>query len=371
MDYALNELQLKYKNLAANFAKEQVKPVFAQLDKDQNYSGELVRNFAKAGLYNAFTTEKFGGEAHSPFCLALVFEEIAKVCGGAAFSFFANLQGAIPIYACGNDAQKQNFIPKLGRGEAIFAAAVYEPEINNTDLIKTTFTRENDGFVLNGTKTFVFGEADFYTVFATSSEGEQSFFVVEKSAKGLSFDVKDDKLGLKTAVSSRMKLENVKVPFSAKLEGKDGRMFAKMFLIISRLLVASISVGVSENAQELAIAYTKERKQFGSPVFEKQAVQFMLAENLGGMEAARALVYSAARSMENKIIGETDSAIAKLIACEVCAKTTTDAVQLFGGYGYMRDFPVEKHFRDAKTLQVLFGTSQFLKDLIGKQVAGK
>lgn len=371
MDYGLNEIQIHFRDLAKNFAQTNVKPVFDDLDKARTYSRDLVTGAAKAGLYGSFVPENFGGKTHSPMCVSLVVEELAKVCGGTAMSFLANLQGAIPILIGGNDSQKSNFIPKLNSGEAIYSLAVYEKEINDFNLVKTSFETDGDGFVLNGLKTLVIGEADFYTVLATNSEGKQAFFVVGKDAEGVSFSEKVHGLGLNTAISREMTLNNVKVSTDLKLGEKDGKAISEMILMASRLFVSALCVGVAEDAHNLSIGFIQTRNQFGSPVSEKQAVQFMLAENMSRIESSRAMVYATARAIQSGKRSATDSAMTKLIAGEACMLTTTDAVQLFGGYGYMRDYPVEKHFRDAKTAQILYGTIQTLKDFIGKIEARK
>ncbi|KAA3602853.1 MAG: hypothetical protein DWQ06_06690 [Calditrichaeota bacterium] len=366
MDYGLNEIQIHFRDLAKNYAETNVKPVFDELDKARAYSRDLVNGAAKAGLYGAFVPENFGGKTHSPMCVALVVEELAKVCGGTAMSFLANLQGAIPILMGGSDSQKSNFIPKLNSGEAIFSLAVYEKEINDLSLVKTNFEADGDGFVLNGVKTLVIGEADFYTVLATNSEGEKSFFVIAKDVDGVSFSENIHMLGLNTATTREMTLNNVKVSADSKLGGKDGKTMSEIILMASRLFMSSICVGVAEDAHHLAIGFIQTRNQFGNPVSEKQAVQFMLADNMSKIESSRAMIYATARAIQNGKKGVTDSAMTKLLAGEACMLTTTDAVQLFGGYGYMRDYPVEKHFRDAKTAQILYGTTQTLKDFIGK-----
>lgn len=371
MDYGFNEIQIHFRDLAKDFAKTKVKPVFEKLDKSRTYSRDLVNAAAKAGLYEAFIPQNFGGKTHSPMCIVLIIEEIAKVCGGVAMSFLANLQGAMPILTSANDEQKKNFIQKFNSGESIFSLAVYEKEINDLGLVKTNFEADGDGFTLNGTKTLVIGEADFYTVLATNSEGEQSYFVVAKDAEGVSFSENIHKLGLNTAITREMTLNNVKVSADSRLAEKDGKAISDLILMASGLFMASICVGVAEDAHNLAIGYTQTRNQFGNPVSEKQAVQFMLADNISKIESSRAMIYSTARAIENGTKGATDSAMTKLLAGEACMLTTTDAVQLFGGYGYMRDFPVEKHFRDAKTAQILYGTSQTLKDFIGKFEARK
>jgi butyryl-CoA dehydrogenase len=309
--------------------------------------------------------------------LAIVTEELSKACGGIAVCFAASALGTYPIILYGSDEQKQKYLPDLASGKKIAAFGLTEAAAgSDASAIQTTAKKDGDYYILNGTKQWITngGEAQTYTVVAMTDKSRgprgASAFIVEKGAPGFGFGKKEKKLGIRASATRELVFTDCKV-HKDNLLGREGLGFivAMKTFDQSRPGVASQAVGIAQGALDHAIKYAKERVQFGKPISSFQAIQHMLADMATQIEAARALVYSTARLVDS---GATKiskaSAMAKLFASDVAMKVTTDAIQILGGYGYMRDYPVEKYMRDAKITQIYEGTNQIQRNVIALEL---
>jgi butyryl-CoA dehydrogenase len=325
--------------------------------------------------------EKYGGIGGGLLDLCIATEEISRVDGGVAASYAASFLGMFPILLFGTEEQKKRYLPAIAKGEKLTAFALTEPEAgSDASAIKTYAKKEGNFYILNGTKHFITngGDADIYTVIAVTDKKKGprgiSAFIVEKGTEGFSFGKKEQKLGIRASSTRELIFNEAKVPEDNLLGDREGIGFIATMKTFdqSRPGVAAQAVGIAQGALELAIEYAHKRIQFGKPISSFQGIQWMLAEMATKIEAARSLVYSVA-SMIDK--GEKDvgaaSAMAKLFASDVAMEVTTEAVQIFGGYGYMRDYPVEKFMRDAKITQIYEGTNQIQKNIIALSLIKK
>lgn len=373
MDYLLTEEQIMVRDLARKIAQEKVKACAAELDEKEEFPWPIMKVLAEADLFGIYIEEKYGGMGKGVMELCLVTEELSRVCGGIAVCYAASALGAYPIILFGNDKQKQKYLPDLASGKKLAAFGLTEPNAgSDAGAIETTAKKDGDYYILNGTKHFITngGEAQVYTVVAmtdkTRGSRGASAFIVEKGTPGFSFGKKEKKMGIRASTTSELIFTDCRIP-KENLLGKEGMGFIitmKTF-DMSRPGVAAQALGIAQGALDLAVEYARQRQQFGKPISSFQGIQFMLADMATQVEAARALVYSVARMVDSgttKVAKE--SAMAKLFASDVAMKVTTDAVQIFGGYGYMRDYPVEKFMRDAKITQIYEGTNQIQRGII-------
>ncbi len=373
MDYLLTEEQIIIKDLAKRIADEKIRPQAAALDESEEFPWEIMKVLAESDLFGVYIPQEYSGTGGGVMELVLVTEELSKACGGVAVSFAASALGTFPILLYGNEAQKKKYLPDLAKGNKLAAFALTEAGAgSDAGAIQTTATPKGDFYYLNGTKQWITngGEAEVYTVVALTdrSKGARgaSAFIVEKGFEGFSFGKKEKKLGIRASATRELVFMDCKVP-RENLLAKEGMGFivAMRTLDMSRPGVAAQAVGIAQGALDLAVKYSKERVQFKQPISSFQGVQFMLADMATQVEAARALVYSVSRMIDKghtKIAKE--SAMTKLFASDVAMKVTTDAVQIFGGYGYMRDYPIEKYMRDAKITQIYEGTNQIQRSVI-------
>jgi alkylation response protein AidB-like acyl-CoA dehydrogenase len=317
--------------------------------------------------------------------LVLVTEEFSKACGGIALAFASTALGAMPILLSGSEEQKERFLPEIAAGKRLAGFALTEPQAgSDASGIRTTAIREGDHYVLNGLKQWITngGEAEIYTVIALTNPDKgargASTLVVEKGTPGFSFGKKEDKMGIRASATRELIFENCQVP-AENLIGREGTGFitAMRTFDASRPGVAAQALGMAQGALDLAIDWACERKQFGSRVSAFQGLRFLLADMATKVEAARALIYATARYIDSspKSRPTVYSAMSKLFASDVAMQVTTDAVQVFGGSGYMRDYPIEKFMRDAKITQIYEGTNQIQleeisKILVGEHIAG-
>ncbi|MCX7927507.1 MAG: acyl-CoA dehydrogenase family protein [Candidatus Omnitrophica bacterium] len=374
MNYLLTEEQKMIKELAHKIAEEKIRPVAAHYDKTEEYPWEIIKVLAEADLFGLFIPEEYGGLGTSVMNLCLATEELSRACGGIAVCYAASALGTFPIILYGNDAQKKKYLPDLAKGKKVAAFGLTEPEAgSDASAIKTTARKEGNYYVLNGTKHFITngGEAEIYTIIAMTDKSKgargASAFIVEKGMKGFSFGKKEDKLGIRASTTMELIFDNCKVP-AENLLGKEGMGFIitmKTF-DMSRPGVAAQALGIAQGALELAIRYARQRQQFGKPISSFQGIQWMLADMATEIEAARALVYAVARAIDagEKDIGSA-SAMAKLFASDVAFRVCDNALQIHGGYGYMKDYPIEKYLRDAKITQIYEGTNQIQRNIIG------
>ncbi|MFH1406817.1 MAG: acyl-CoA dehydrogenase family protein [Candidatus Omnitrophota bacterium] len=373
MDYLLNEEQVMIRDLARRVAEEKIVPVRAELDEKEEFPWEVMKTLAECDLFGVYIEEKYGGTGGGVMNLCVATEELSKACGGIAVSYAASALGTFPIVLYGTDAQKQKYLPDLAGGKKIAAFAITEAAAgSDAGAIQTTAKKEGDHYILNGTKQWITngGEAEVYTVIAMTDKSKgargASAFIVDKGTPGFEFDKKEKKLGIRASATRELVFTDCKIP-KENLLGKEGLGFivAMRTFDVSRPGVAAQAVGIAQGALDLAVKYSTERVQFGKPISSFQGIQFMLADMAMQVEATRALVYATARMIDS---GNTscskESAMAKTLASDVCMKVTTDAVQIFGGYGYMRDYPIEKYMRDAKITQIYEGTNQIQRGII-------
>jgi alkylation response protein AidB-like acyl-CoA dehydrogenase len=371
------DYQVELLNLARRIAEEKVRPRAAECDRTGEFPWDLVKVFTQAGFYGCYIDQKYGGTSGGVTELALVTEEISRACGGIALAVAATALGAFPIILAGTEAQKQRWLPAIAKGETLTAFCLTEPEAgSDASAMKTTARPDGDHYVLNGLKHFITnaGVAKVYTVIAStdSTKGVMgtSAFVVEEGTPGFSIGREEDKMGIRASQTREVIFENCRVP-KENLLGSPGRGFvvAMQTLDRSRPGVAAQALGIAQGALDLAVAYVKQRRQFGKSISEFQGVQWMLADMATEIESARALLYKAAAMIDSGVPGVGKlSAMAKLKCSDVAMRVTTDAVQLFGGYGYMKDYPIEKYMRDAKITQIYEGTNQIQRLVISREL---
>jgi len=380
LDYFLDELQSTVKQMARTIAEEKILPVRAQLDEMEEFPRAIMKDLADTDLLGVYIPEEYGGLGGGCFELCLVTEELSRVCAGVAVSYAANSLGSYTLLEYGSDKQKQRYLPDIARGKMLAAFALTEESAgSDASAIKTTATRTDKGYILNGTKLFITngGEADIYTVIALTDKERgvrgASAFLVEKDTPGFSFGRKEKKLGIRASATRELFFENCPVP-AENIIGREGAGFPMIMRLFdrSRPGIGAQAVGVAQGAMEAALEHAKNRIQFEHPIISFQAVQHMLANMATDIEAARALVYGAARNIDSGAKDfSMESAMAKVFASDVAMRVATDAVQILGGVGYMRDYPVEKMMRDAKITQIYEGTNQVLRNVIASELRKK
>jgi len=373
MDYLLTEEQTMIRDLARQIAVERIVPVRAELDEHNKFPTDVMKAIAQADLFGIYIPEEFGGLGKKSLELCIAVEELSKACVGVSTSYAANALGTYPILLNGSEAQKKKYLPDIAAGKKFVAFGLTEANAgSDASGVQTTAKLEGNEYVINGTKQWITngGEADIYTVIAITDKSKgargASAFIVEKGTPGFTFGKKENKMGIRASSTTELIFNNCRIP-KENLIAKEGMGFiiAMKTLDSSRTGVGAQGVGVAQGAIDEAIKFAKQRVQFGQPVTSFQAVQHMLADMQTQTEAARSLVYSVARFIDS---GAKDvsraSAMAKLFATDTAMKVTTDAVQVMGGSGYMKEYPVEKMMRDAKILQIYEGTNQIQRNVI-------
>ena len=373
MDYLLTEEQIMIRDLARQIAQEKIVPVRAELDEHNKFPTDIMKAMAQADLFGIFIPEEYGGLGKKSLELCIAVEELSKACLGVSTSYAANALGTYPILLNGSDVQKKKYLPNIAAGKKLVAFGLTEANAgSDASGVQTTAKLEGNEYVLNGTKQWITngGEADIYTVIAITDKSKgprgASAFIVEKGTPGFTFGKKENKMGIRASSTTELIFNNCRIP-KENLIAKEGMGFivAMKTLDSSRTGVGAQGVGVAQGAIDEAIKFAKQRVQFGQPITSFQAVQHMLADMQTQTEAARSLVYSVARFIDS---GAKDvsraSAMAKLFATDVAMKVTIDAVQVMGGSGYMKEYPVEKMMRDAKILQIYEGTNQVQRNVI-------
>jgi butyryl-CoA dehydrogenase len=375
MFYNYTEMQQHIINLCREIAKEKIVPVRAELDEKEEFPWEIIRILADAGLFGIYIPEQYGGLGGGNLDNCVAVEELSKYCIGVSVSFAASGLGCYPILLFGSDKQKAAYLPQIAAGKRLAAFGITEPEAgSDAGSIRTTARRDGNYYVLNGTKQWITngGEAEIYSIIAKTDKEKgargASAFVVEKGTPGFEFGKKEKKLGIRASATRELIFDECRIP-KENLLGREGLGFivAMKTFDQTRTGIAAQAVGLAQGALNEAIAYARERKTFGKPIISHQAVQHMLADMATQIEASRALTYAAANYADTnaKDIAKFSS-MAKLLSSDVCMRVTTDVVQIFGGYGYMRDYPVEKMMRDAKILQIYEGTNQIQRNVIGQ-----
>jgi len=332
-----------------------------------------MKDLADSDLFRIFIPEEYEGLGGGCLDLCLVVEELSRVCSSVAISYAATALGSFPLLEYGTEAQKQKYLPDIADGKKLTAFALTEPTAgSDAGAIKTTAERVEGGYIINGTKQFITngGEAEIYTVIALTDKARgargASALLVEKDTPGFSFGKKEKKLGIRASSTRELIFRNCLVP-EENLIGKEGLGFIMTLRVFdwTRPGIAAQAVGLAQGALEAAVDYARQRIQFGHPIISQPVVQNMLADMAIELEAARALTYAVARTIDSGAKHFTEeSAMAKVFASDMAMKVTTDAVQIFGGAGYMRDYPIEKMMRDAKIIQIYEGTNQILRNTI-------
>jgi alkylation response protein AidB-like acyl-CoA dehydrogenase len=381
MNFDLTEEQQILRDMVREFALKEVEPRAASIDADSAFPLDLFKRMAELGLMGIPFSEEYGGAGAGVLSYIITVEEIARVCGSTGLSLAAHCSlGTYPIYAHGSEQQKRKYLPMLTSGSTFGSFGLTEPNAgSDAGGTQTTARPDRDGFVLNGTKVFI-TNANHASVFvvtaktdlkATGSRGI-SAFILEKGMPGFKVNKGDEKLGTRGSDWGELVMEDVRVP-DANLLGKlnDGFKVFMDTLDGGRISIGAMALGIAQGALDKSIEYAKSRKQFGKPIGAHQAVAFMVADMATEVEAARHLVYHSARLKEAHRPFSRESAMAKLFASETAMRATSNAIQIHGGYGYLKDFPVERYYRDAQLTTIGEGTSEVQRLVISRQVLGR
>lgn len=357
----------------------EIAPRAAELDETAGFPQYAVDAFAKNGLLNCLLPAQYGGVELNMLTFSMVLEEIAKACAASALLLIAQTDGTLPILHGGSEALKEKYLRRLsGESKVLTAIAATEPSAGSDILsMRTRAARKGDKYIINGQKCFITNGsvADFFVVYAYTDISKKargiSAFVAEKSFPGLGYGKNENKMGMRGSINSELIFENMEVP-AENLIGREGDGFVNLMktLALSRLLCASQAVGIAQGALNYAIDYARQRVQFGKPIASLAPIQFMVADMAAGVESARLLTHKAAHMFDE---GEADqagvlAAMAKFTASDTAMRVTTDAVQILGGYGYMKDYPVERMMRDAKLTQIYTGTNQIMRLVAGREL---
>jgi butyryl-CoA dehydrogenase len=375
VDYFLTEEQQMIQDTAREIAEKKVVPIRAELDEKGEFPHEIMRICGESDLFGLHIPEEYGGFGGGIFESVLAIEELSKACIGVSVSFAGSALGAYPILLLGSDEQKKKYLPDIASGKKLGAFGLTEANAgSDAGGIQTTARLEGNEYVINGTKQWITngGEAGIYTIIAMTDKNKgsrgASCFIVEKGAPGFSFGKKEDKMGIRASATRELVFEDCKIP-KGNIISREGMGFiaAMKTLDKSRPGIAAQGVGLAQGALDEAVNYARKRVQFGKPIISFQAVQHMLADMAMQTEAARALTYAVSKYIDSnpKDISK-ESAFSKLYASDVAMKIAVDAVQVFGGYGFMKEYPVEKMMRDAKVLQIYEGTNQIQRNVIGQ-----
>lgn len=385
MNYFLTEEQQMIKDLAKRIADEKIAPRALELDETGEFPWDLMKIIADADLFGVYLPEEYGGLGGGVFEQCLVVEELSRACSGVAVSYAASGLGCMPILVLGSDEQKKKYLPDIASGKRLAAFAATEANAGSDPAgMETSAVLDGDHYVLNGTKQWITngGEAEIYTVMAVTNKSKGargiSCFIVEKGTPGFSFGKKENKMGIRASATRELIFSDCRVPKENLLGGKEGIGFIATMKTFDRTRpgIGAQAIGIAQGALDAAVKYARERKQFGQSISSFQGLQFMLADMATQLEAARALVYATAKMIDAGASNfSKESAMAKLFASDTAMKVTVDAVQVFGGYGYMKEYPVEKMMRDAKITQIYEGTNQIQRQIIAleliKELASK
>ena len=375
MDYFLTEEQQMIRDLARQIAEEKIVPVRAELDETGEFPWEIIKVLAQSDMLGLFIPEEYGGLGKGCLELCIAVEELSRACVGVSTSYAANALGTFPLLLFGTDDQKKKYVPEIAAGKKLVAFGLTEANAgSDAGGIQTTARLDGDYYVLNGTKQWITNGsvADVYTIIAITDKSKgprgSSAFIVEKGTPGFSFGKKENKMGIRCSITTELVFDNCHIP-KENIIGKEGMGFivAMKTLDASRTGVGAQGLGVAQGAFDEAVKFARQRVQFGHPIISYQAIQHMLADMAIEIEAARALIYAVARFIDSgaKDVSK-ESACAKTFATDLGMRVTTNALQVMGGSGYMKDYPVEKMMRDAKILQIYEGTNQIQRNVIGQ-----
>ncbi|MFC8900397.1 acyl-CoA dehydrogenase [Streptomyces cinereoruber] len=358
-------------------AEAKIAPFAAEVDEEGRFPQEALDALVANDLHAVHVPESYGGAGADALATVIVIEEVARVCGSSSLIPAVNKLGSLPVILSGSEELKAKFLGPLAKGDAMFSYALSEPDAGSDAAgMKTRAVRDGDFWVLNGVKRWITnaGVSQYYTVMAVTDPDKRSkgisAFVVDKDDEGVSFGAPEKKLGIKGSPTREVYLDNVRIP-ADRMIGAEGTGFATAMKTLdhTRVTIAAQAIGIAQGALDYAKGYVKERKQFGKPIADFQGVQFMLADMAMKLEAARQLTYAAAAKSE-RVDGDLTffGAAAKCFASDVAMEVTTDAVQLLGGYGYTRDYPVERMMRDAKITQIYEGTNQVQRIVMARNL---
>jgi alkylation response protein AidB-like acyl-CoA dehydrogenase len=377
MDFRFSEEQEMMRKMVRDFAQKEIAPFVPVMEETEQFPRHIVKKMGETGLMGIPIPEEWGGAGADFISYILTINEISKVSAtlGVILSVHTSV-GTNPILYFGNDKQKRKYVTKLAAGEYLGAFALTEPGAgSDASSIRTSAVRQGDDYILNGSKIFITngGEADVYITFAVTETAEGakqiSAFIVEKDTPGFTVGKKEKKMGLHGSNTTELIFENARVPAENLLGNEgDGFRIAMANLDVGRIGIAAQALGIAEAAVQYATEYARERKQFGQPIAKQQAIAFKLADMATLVEAARLLVYRAAYLRTQGLPCGKEASMAKRFASDAAMKITTEAVQVFGGYGYTREYPVERLFRDAKITQIYEGTNQIQQIVIAKHL---
>ena len=380
MDFRLSDEQELLRRSIREFAETEIRPHVMEWDSSQHFPVELVPKLASLGLLGIQFPEAYGGAGMSAVDYCICIEELARVCPGVALSVAAhNGLCSAHIFLFGSEAQKQKYLVPLARGEQIGAWGLTESTSGSDAAgMRTMAMRAGECWVLNGQKTFTthgrVGHVMVAMAVTDRAKGSKgiSAFVIEQNTPGLSAGKKEDKLGMRASDTSEVLFENCRIP-SNQLIGEEGQGFVQAMQVLDagRIGIAALSVGLAQGAYEAALSYSKERKAFGRPISGFQAIQWKLADNATRIEAARLLTYRAAYLKDRGARTTLESAMAKLYSSEIAVKAADDSVQIHGGYGFVKDYPAEKFFRDVKLTTIGEGTSEIQRLVIARQLLAR
>jgi acyl-CoA dehydrogenase len=376
IDFSLSDEQKALRELARQFAQNEIAPLSAKYDREAKHPIEIIEKAHGVGLMNMIVPEKYGGGGLGMMETCLVTEELTAACAGIGTAIMANTLALTPLLIAATDEQMEKFVKPLCAEPNLAALCMTEPQAgSDVGAIRTTASREGDHYVINGTKTLIDngGVAQLYSLFASTDleKGTRgiSAFIVPAELPGVSVGKQEDKMGQRAINTSEVIFEHVLVPVENRL-GEEGQGF-KIFLETlnrNKAWIATASVGVARAALEAATKYAQEREQFGRPIASFQAIQFMLADMAIKIEGARLLTWQAAWLVDQELHHSYQSAIGKCYASDIAMEVTIDALQIFGGYGYIKEYPVEKYMRDAKAFQVYMGTNQIQRYIIAQDL---
>ncbi|MFG2783303.1 acyl-CoA dehydrogenase [Streptomyces prunicolor] len=360
-----------------SLAEAKIAPYAAAVDEESRFPQEALDALVANDLHAVHVPEEYGGTGADALATVIVIEEVARVCASSSLIPAVNKLGSLPVILSGSADLKKRYMTPLAKGDAMFSYALSEPDAGSDAAgMKTKAVRDGDHYILNGVKRWITnaGVSEYYTVMAVTDPEKRSkgisAFVVEKSDEGVSFGAPEKKLGIKGSPTREVYLDNVRIP-ADRMIGAEGTGFATAMKTLdhTRITIAAQALGIAQGALDYAKGYVKERKQFGKPIADFQGIQFMLADMAMKIEAARALTYQAAAASERGDKNLTfQGAAAKCFASDVAMEVTVDAVQLLGGYGYTRDYPVERMMRDAKITQIYEGTNQVQRIVMARNL---
>ena len=377
MDFNLTDVQKLFQKTIREFCEKELKPIAAKIDKEEYFPKELYKKMGQMGLMGMTVPQKYGGAGIDRVSYMVALEEISRFCGSTGITVEAhNSLGVGHIYEHGSEDQRKKYLPKLCGGEGFASWALTEPNAgSDAASTQTTAVLEKDEWVINGTKQFITtGDiADVVTVMAMTDKSKAakgiSAFIVEKDTKGFKVGQLEDKLGLRGSHTAELIFEDCRIP-KENLLGKEGNGFVGAMNILDRgrTAVGAMAVGIARGALEDSIEYATQRQQFGRPISKFQAIQWMIADMATEIDAARLLVYRAAHMEDQNIRFSKEASMAKLFASEMAMRATRKAIQIFGGYGYSSEYPVERYFRDVKLCEIGEGTSEVQRMIISRQL---